>query len=99
MTILLISLAWTTALVGLVYLLAARPKRVPTGWERSPRLLADRDVSFADRVADRDVSFEEAIGQMLRATPEAVRSEAVRSKTAAAEHVGDGAQQDLYVRP
>jgi hypothetical protein len=90
MTILLISLAWTTALVGLVYLLAARPKRVPTGWERSPRLLANRDVSFEDR----DVSFEEAISQMLRATPEAVRS-----KTAAAEHVGDGAQQDLYVRP
>lgn len=83
MTIILISLAWIAALAGLVCLLARRPKRASAGWERSPRLLADNDVSL-----------EREIEQLLRATPTAGVS-----KTAAAEHVRDGAQQDLYVGP
>jgi hypothetical protein len=83
MIVLLISFAWIAALAGLVYLLARRPKREAGSWERSPRLLAGKEVSF-----------EEAIGEMLCAAPEAGSL-----KTATAEHVRDGAQQDLYVGP
>ncbi len=82
MTIILISLVWFAALVGLVARLATRPHGAAASWERSPRLLPERG------------SFEEAISQVLRATPEASSS-----KPAAAEHVGDRAQQDLYVGP
>jgi hypothetical protein len=76
MTILLISLVWLTALAALVYRLATRPERIPTGWERSPRLLKDNREAF-----------DEAIGAVLA------------SKTAPAEHVRDGAHENLYVRP
>lgn len=76
MTIFLISLVWLTTLVALVYRLATRPQRIPTSWERSPRLLKDNREAF-----------DEAIGTVLA------------SKTATAEHVWDGAQKDLYVRP
>ncbi len=83
MTIILISLVWLATLVALVVRLATRPHGVVASWERSPRLLPDMRPSF-----------EEAISQVLQATPEAKCS-----KPAAAEHVRDRAQQDLYVRP
>jgi hypothetical protein len=83
MTIILISLAWLVALVALVARVATRPHGEAASWERSPRLLGDRITSF-----------EEAINQVLQATPQAKSS-----KPATAEHVGDRAKQDLYVRP
>jgi hypothetical protein len=83
MTIILISLVWFAALAALVARLATRPHGAAASWERSPRLLLDTRGSF-----------EEAISQMLKATPEASSS-----KPAAAEHVRDRAQQDLYVGP
>ena len=83
MTIILISLVWFAALVALVARLATRPERVVRAWQRSPRLLERRPASF-----------QRAIGPVLEGAPE-VKS----SKPAAAEHVRDRAQQDLYVGP
>jgi len=50
MLILLISIAWLGALAVLVLLLARRPEHAKTSWERSPRLLPDRHVSFEQAV-------------------------------------------------
>lgn len=86
MTILLISIAWLAALatgVGLLYW--RRENDTPEApTARSPRLLGPTRESF-----------EQAIGQMLEASPVA----SATSKTPTAEHVGNGSQEDLYVRP
>ncbi|HTD58202.1 MAG TPA: hypothetical protein VK672_04850 [Solirubrobacteraceae bacterium] len=83
MTVILISLVWFAALAALVARLATRAHDAGADAERSPRLLPDPRTSF-----------EEAIAEVLEATPRAKSS-----KPATAEHVRDGAKQDLYVRP
>jgi hypothetical protein len=81
----LISIVWLAVLMALVLRLAIRPAHTASTPERrSPALLESERASF-----------EAAIGEVLRATPAAASS----SKPAAAEHVRDGAQEDLYVRP
>jgi hypothetical protein len=81
--IILISAVWFAALVAMVVRLATRQDAASGSWERSPRLLAGKHPSF-----------DEAIRQVLQAMPRAKSS-----KPATAEHVGDRAQKDLYVRP
>jgi hypothetical protein len=82
----LISITWLTALGALVAVLATRQARTRTelgATGRSPALLESKRMSF-----------EREMGELLLAKPSAFRS-----KPAAAEHVRDGAQEDLYVRP
>jgi cytochrome P450 len=80
----LISIVWSAALVALVAWLA-------THREHGTRIAAQRSPSL---LRSGRPTFEQAIGEMLRATPAAAGS-----KPATAEHVRDGAQEDLYVRP
>jgi hypothetical protein len=79
----LISVVWLVTLTALVARLAGRPVRSAARRERSPSLLATRRASF-----------DRAMAEVLRATPVASSS-----KPATAEHVGDRAQENLYVRP
>lgn len=81
----IIAIVWFGVLTALVVRLAIvrRERAGPGSWERSPHLLDTDDVSFA-----------QAIDEVMEATPAASSS-----KPTAAEHVGDGAQEDLYVRP
>jgi hypothetical protein len=80
----LISIVWLAVLAALVLRLATRPAHTAKMPERrSPALLESEHVSF-----------DRAIGKILQAAPLASSSE-----PATAEHVRDGAQEDLYVRP
>jgi hypothetical protein len=84
MIIPLISLIWLAMLAVLVAWLASHPHRATsTAAQRSPSLLESTRRSF-----------EQAMSEVLRATPAATSS-----KPAATEHVRDGAQENLYVRP
>jgi hypothetical protein len=70
----------------------------PALWERSPHLLnAGRD-SLQPPGND---SLQQAINEAMNATPEvkATPLAVSSSEPAAAEHVRDGAQEDLYVGP
>jgi len=89
MIIPILVVVWFALLAALVIRIAVvRRERTGSGsWERSPHLL------YAEREAEPP-SFEQAIGEVMRATPSAASS-----KTATAEHVGNGAQEDLYVGP
>jgi hypothetical protein len=88
---LLISLTWFAALAALVITMHRfaysrdRDHATETLLERSPSLLDDGRQSF-----------QQAISQVLEAVPTAA---ATNSKAAPAEHVRDGSQQNLYVRP
>jgi hypothetical protein len=79
----LISIVWLVALVALVARLATRSAR------RVP-VTQGRSPRL---LGDEHASFEQAIGEVP-----ATRS-ADSSEPAAAEHVRDGAQEDLYVGP
>jgi hypothetical protein len=89
MTLIILMTIWFATLAALVLRLAIvrRQRTGSESWERSPHLLD------ADRDAERS-SFEQAIGEVMDATPAASSS-----KPATAEHVRDGAQEDLYVGP
>jgi hypothetical protein len=82
-------IAWFAMLAALVTRLAVvrRRRTEAESWERSPHLLdTDGDTKRS--------SFDQAIGEVMDATPAASSS-----KAATAKHVGDGAQEDLYVGP
>jgi hypothetical protein len=88
MLVILISTTWFSALLVVVALcrIAAHGDRSPqahTG--RSPRLFGE-DASAENQALPRTRTIS-------------LRLEDRRSKAATAEHVGDGAQEDLYVRP
>ena len=89
MIISILVIVWFAMLAALVIRLAVvRRQRTGTeSWERSPHLL------YAERETEHS-SFEQAIGEVMDATPAASSS-----KTATAEHVGNGTQEDLYVGP
>jgi cytochrome P450 len=80
----LISIVWLVALAALVAWLA-------THHEHAKQPVAERSPSL---LRSGRPSFEQAISEVLRATPVAAGS-----KPATAEHVRNGAQEDLYVRP
>ncbi len=85
MILIILMTIWFAALAALAVRIAI-VRRERTGsepWERSPHLLD----------AGRD-SLRQAAGEATEATPVLSGSEA-----AAAEHVRDGAQEDLYVGP
>jgi hypothetical protein len=79
----LISLIWLAMLAVLVAWLASHSHHATS-------TAAPRSPSLLESTR---LSFEQAMGEMLRATS------AAGSKSAATEHVRDGAQEDLYVRP
>lgn len=85
MVLSIIAIIWFAVLAALVTRLAIvrRERTGPGSWERSPHLLDTDGASFA-----------QAIDEVMEATPAASSS-----KPATAEHMGDGAQEDLYVRP
>ncbi|MFZ1153386.1 MAG: hypothetical protein WAN93_00630 [Solirubrobacteraceae bacterium] len=86
MIVLLISTTWFAALllvVSLCRISAHGDRKALAHTERSPRLL------------DAPPSWE----QVLSVNPEALRVRRSRSEAATAEHVGDGSQENLYVRP
>ena len=85
MILIILMIIWFATLAALAVRIAiVRRKRTgPASWERSPHLLEAR----------RD-SLRQAAGEAMEVTP-AVSS----SEPAAAEHVWDGAQEDLYVGP
>lgn len=99
MIILLIPFIWLAALavfVTVMYRLGTRRDNEAEGWahKRSPPLLDEGSESFEDEAG----SFEDEVGRLLRATP-APTPPAAGSEPATAEHVRDGAQENLDVRP
>jgi hypothetical protein len=90
MLIIILMTVWLAALAALAVRIAivrrehTGPERTGSdSWERSPRLLD----------AERN-SLRHAVSEALEITPVVSSSE-----PAAAEHVGDGTQEDLYVGP
>jgi hypothetical protein len=85
MTIIILVAIWFIVLAALAVRIAIvrRERTGPASWERSPHLL---DVG-------RD-SLQRALDEAMEASPVVSSSE-----PAAAEHVRDGAQEDLYVGP
>jgi hypothetical protein len=86
MILIILTTIWFAALAALAVRIAIvrRERTGPASWERSPHLLD----------AGRD-SLQQAVNEAMKATPMVVSS----SEPAAAEHVRDGAQEDLYVGP
>jgi hypothetical protein len=85
MILIIIMIVWFAVLAALAMRIASvrRERTGPTSWERSPHLLD----------AGRN-SLQRALYEATEATPVVSSSE-----PAAAEHVRDGAQEDLYVGP
>jgi hypothetical protein len=85
MILIILMTVWFAALAALAARIAIvrRERTGPASWERSPHLLEAMRDSSSQRK-------DEAIGM----TPVVSRSE-----PATAEHVRDGAQEDLYVGP
>jgi hypothetical protein len=85
MILIILMTIWFAALAALAVGIAiVRRERTGSGaWERSPHLLD----------AGRD-PLQQALDEAMEATPVLSSSE-----PAAAEHVRDGAQEDLYVGP
>jgi hypothetical protein len=85
MILIILIATWFAALAVLAARIAIvrRARTVSESWERSPHLLD----------AGRD-SLRQAINEAMEATPVVSSSE-----PAAAEHVRNGAQEDLYVGP
>jgi hypothetical protein len=85
MILIILLTIWFATLAALAVRIAIlrRERTEPESWERSPHLLD----------AGRD-SLRQAAGVAMEVTPLVSSSE-----PAAAEHVRDGAQEDLYVGP
>lgn len=85
MILIILMTIWFAALAAIAVRIAiVRRERTGSGsWERSPHLL--------DAGCD---SLQQAVNEAMEATPVVSSSE-----PAAAEHVRDGAQEDLYVGP
>ena len=85
MILVILTIIWFAALVAIAVRIAIvrRERTGPGVWERSPHLLD----------AGRD-SLQRTLDEAMQATPVVSSSE-----PAAAEHVRDGAQEDLYVGP
>jgi hypothetical protein len=100
MIILLISTIWLATLVLVVAIcrMAAHGDRVVLRrTKRSPRLLDTPDPweqALSLRLEDRRAKHSLAPSE-----PSTARSSRGRSEPSTAEYVGNGAQEDLYVRP
>ncbi len=110
MLIPLISAIWlaTALLVVAVCRTAARGERVTPvragGAQRSPRLLDAATGSWEQTTGSWERALTLRLEDRRPARPSQMRRPArlrsrARSETATAEHVRNGAQQDLYVRP
>lgn len=108
MILIILVTVWFAALAALAVRIAIvrRERTGPESWERSPHLLdAGRDSlqpsgndSLQPPGSD---SLQQAINEAMSAAPEVKATPVVvsSSEPAAAEHVRDGAQEDLYVGP
>ncbi len=91
---------WFAALAALALRIAIvrRERTGPASWERSPHLLDGRRDSLqrpGDKSLQRAIDGTKNAAPTVKATSTTVSS----SESAAAEHVRDGAQEDLYVGP
>ncbi len=100
MILIILVTVWFAVLAALAVRIAIvrRERTGPASWERSPHLLdAGRDSSQrpGNDSLQRTINDAMNAAPAVKATPAAVSS----SESAAAEHVRDGAQEDLYVGP
>lgn len=85
MILIILMIIWFATLAALAVRIALvrRERTGPASWERSPHLLDAKPNSL-----------RQAASEVMEMTPGVSSSE-----PAAAEHVWDGAQEDLYVGP
>lgn len=100
MILIILMTVWFAALAALAVRIAIvrRERTGPESWERSPHLL---DAGRDSLQPPGNDSLQQAINEAMNAAPEVKATPVVVSslEPAAAEHVRDGAQEDLYVGP